>query len=180
MLELFLNLIDSQEGKSKFEKIYNEYHNFMFKVAISVTKNYHDAEDTLQNVLFIIAKNIDKIDTSNEYKLKSFLRVTVKNASIDIVRKRGKESFLSIDDEVVLDGDMMEQIENRDVFDRIVGRIMTMPHTYRSVLVLRFVHNLSAKEIAEQTSVSLNTVNTRLKRGKAMLSKMIGDLYDEG
>ena len=84
MLELFLNLIETEEGKSKFENIYSKYKNFLFNTAISVLNDYHDAEDALQNILFVIAKNIDKIDTDNENKLKSYLRVVVKNASIDL------------------------------------------------------------------------------------------------
>ena len=179
MLELFLNLIDSEESKSKFEKIYNKYHSFMLKLASSITGDHYDAEDAIQNVLFIIAKNIDKIDTEDEHKLKSFFRVVVKNASIDLLRKREKERFSSIDEEVIEDKDTLIKIENKEIYNTVIERVISMPNSYRSVLVLSLIHELTPKEISETLSIPLNTVYTRLKRGKQLLTKIIGDLYDK-
>lgn len=179
MLELFLSIIDSADGKSKFEKIYNEYRGFMFKVAFSITQNYHDAEDAIQNVLFVIAQNIDRIDVDDEYKLKSFFRVIVRNSSIDLIRKREKERFSNIDDEEIEGFELYDEIEIRDTYNRILEKVRSLPDHYREVLVLNLIHNLTPKEISETLSIPINTVYTRLKRGKTILLEMIGSLYDK-
>ena len=60
MLELFLNLIDSEEDKTKFEIIYRRYRGFMLKVARMYTDSDYDAEDALQNA-FLSIININLI-----------------------------------------------------------------------------------------------------------------------
>ena len=44
MLELFLSIIDSADGKSKFEKIYNEYHGLRYNNTINYLGFKEDIE----------------------------------------------------------------------------------------------------------------------------------------
>lgn len=92
MLSSILLLLDTQEKKSKFEKIYNEHHQKMINIAYGITKDEYDAQDAMHTALIAIAENINKIRTDNPTMLKSYLYKSVKNAAIDILRK--KETFL--------------------------------------------------------------------------------------
>ena len=46
----------------KFIKLYDDYKNDIYRLAISYTKNKHDSEDIVQNVFIKYYKNIDKVE----------------------------------------------------------------------------------------------------------------------
>ena len=175
MLQLFLNLIDSEEGKSKFESIYFTYHDFLFKVAKSVTGNHHDAEDALQNALFVIAKNVDKIKTEDANRVKVYLKTIVRNSAIDLIRARKRKAFLDIETVEIADDNMIEEIEERELDNQVRRQILSMPVIYREVLVLNIINGLSPSQIADVLSLSINTVNTRLRRGRKKLEEILKD-----
>lgn len=177
MLQLFLGLIETESGKIKFEKIYYKYHDFLLNVAQSVTVVFYDAEDALQNALFKIAIEIDNIMTDDEYKLKSFLRVVVQNAAKDLVRKRIKTSFSNIDMlQVETDGGF-DKIEKKELHEYVVRSVANMPSIYREVMVLNYVHDLPPKKIASVLSLSINTVNSRLRRGRKIIEELLRNEY---
>lgn len=59
MLAFYMMLIDDEQNKSKFEKLYYEYRDRMMYVALSVLHNNEDAEDAVHNAFIGIAKNMD-------------------------------------------------------------------------------------------------------------------------
>ncbi len=58
---LYLQTIESDSDRSKFEAIYQEYCGLMYHVAYQYTKNVQDAEDVVQHTFLKIAENIKKI-----------------------------------------------------------------------------------------------------------------------
>ena len=50
-----------------------------------------------------------------------------------------------------------------------------MPEIYRAVIEMRFVEELSTKEIAAALGLKETTVNVRIHRGRALLMKKLRD-----
>ena len=48
-----------------------------------------------------------------------------------------------------------------------------MSDTYRDVLIMRYVHGVTVKEISSVLGLSCETVKTKLKRGKAILRSIL-------
>ncbi len=65
---LFLTMIDSDEDKSKFEVIYENYRNLMFFVAKKILYSDSDAEDAVQDAFIRIINNLDKIEDPKCHK----------------------------------------------------------------------------------------------------------------
>ena len=175
MLSFYLAVIQDEKSKSKFENIYLTHHKTMLKIAFEITKNQHDAEDVLSDALYKIARNIEKIDDTNEILLKSYLFKATKNSAIDILRKRSKE----VNPEAVFtlpsESDVISEIVGDEEYRMLVKSIYTMPYTYRDVLVLRFLHGLRAREIADSLSINVSSVKTKIRRGKKILSKLLAE-----
>jgi len=135
MLSFYLAVIQDEKSKSKFENIYLTHHKTMLKIAFEITKNQHDAEDALSDALYKIARNIEKIDDTNEILLKSYLFKATKNSAIDILRKRSKE----VNPEAVFtlpsESDVISEIVGDEEYRMLIKSIYTMPYTYRDVLV---------------------------------------------
>jgi RNA polymerase sigma-70 factor (ECF subfamily) len=59
-----------------------------------------------------------------------------------------------------------EEVEIRVALDRVMEQV---PDAYREALRLRLLEDLDYQEIAERLSIPLNTVGTRIFKGKAVL-----------
>lgn len=64
--------------------------------------------------------------------------------------------------------------------EQVIAEIMSLSKKYREVLILRYIHELESREIAEVLSVSVETVKTRIRRGKNKLLPKLREefLYD--
>lgn len=61
MLILFLDLIDSIEGKDNFIYLYKTYNSYLYNYILKMVKDSYAAQDILQEVFFRAAKNIHKV-----------------------------------------------------------------------------------------------------------------------
>ena len=66
-----------------------------------------------------------------------------------------------------------EDVESLELQDTIQNEIMKLPEKYRSVIVLKYIEELSLKEISEILDMPLGTVKTRIHRGREALRKRL-------
>lgn len=62
-----------------------------------------------------------------------------------------------------------EIVQREEMRGRVVDAVLALAEPYRSTLVLRYLEELSPKEIAERTGEPASTVRVRVKRGLAQL-----------
>lgn len=62
MLMLYMSLIETEEEKVKFEKIYVQYRKLMYVCAKEILRSDHLAEDAVHEAFLKIAKYLDKIE----------------------------------------------------------------------------------------------------------------------
>ena len=58
---IYLQMIESDEDKSKFEQLYIMYKGLMFHVAMKILKNEFDAEDAVHQAFLSLIENLKKI-----------------------------------------------------------------------------------------------------------------------
>ena len=66
-----------------------------------------------------------------------------------------------------------EEIINDEVHQRLMGFIEELPSLYKDVMIKYMIEELEYEEIARQLDLELNTVRTRIRRGKQHLSEMM-------
>ncbi|MBQ7708451.1 MAG: RNA polymerase sigma factor [Bacteroidales bacterium] len=66
-----------------------------------------------------------------------------------------------------------EEIINDEVHDRLMGFIDELPSLYKDVMIKYMIEELEYEEIAKELDLELNTVRTRIRRGKQHLAKMM-------
>jgi RNA polymerase sigma-70 factor, ECF subfamily len=75
---------------------------------------------------------------------------------------------------------MPDETVDRDHISRAVQQaLMNVTPTYREMVVLRDLQQLSYEEIADITKTELGTVKSRINRGRAQLQNQLRDLYNE-
>ena len=173
--------IDSKNSE-KFQEVYNSYAGKMFAVALNLTKNKQDAEDVLQQTLISVYKNISKIDSVTSSQTSCYLVKATKNAAINLMKKRGKDTTMCIDYmEIQSKTNVENDVEINSDVEKVYQRILSLDMKYRDVLSLHYINHFKTREIAKILKIPNNTVKTRLVRGRnILLSKFDnGELNNE-
>ena len=180
MLQFYLSMIEEDVDKLFFERLYMQYSDDIFRRVYGILKNTEDAEDAVQDTWQKVYEHLGKIREMNERVLKAYIMSIAKNQSITILRKRKKEeNMLDIDTvDVAGDDDVFAACENADVAF-IVSCMEKLGERYGDVLVYYYVHKHSLKEIANIMHLSVNTVGSRLTRGRKKLCDMLEGREDD-
>ena len=172
---LYLALIDTPERKSKFEQIYRTYEQTMFYVANRILKDEYLSEDAVHQAFLRIIDNLDKIEEINCHKTKGFIVIITENISIDLYRKRKRETCISFDEiEIYVE----DTADTAHMFENVIEQaIAKLPVNYLTVFKLKYSHGYSDREISELLHITETNVRKRIERGK---KKLIEILSEEG
>lgn len=145
---IYLMMIDSPESQSKFEEIYCKYRGLMYHVAFGILNNEQDAEDAVHNAFVNIARHIREIDTAVCPKTQNYVVTIVENRAIDLYRANQRRKNVQYMDEIA--GISVEDHPERG----LANCILKLPPRYRQVIMLKYHHGFSCKEIAKQLNLS--------------------------
>ncbi|WP_350290827.1 RNA polymerase sigma factor [uncultured Croceitalea sp.] len=155
-------------------KLYKQYCDGMFCVAMRFLKNSDDAEDVLQESFIKAFQRIHQF--KGEVTFGAWLKRIVVNGSIDFLKSKHQktieldESYMHIADD-----------ENWDVsegvnIEEVKKRIEELPEKYKYVVQLFLVEGYDHKEISEILGISETASRTRLLRGKNYLKESLSEL----
>ena len=66
MLGVYMALLETEEDRERFDKLYRQYREQLFRIALSVMKDICSAEDVVSEVFMIIAKNFSALRKKTE------------------------------------------------------------------------------------------------------------------
>lgn len=171
-----LNLKESENEKVKFEAIYMKYRKLMFYVANKILHDEYLAEDAVHNAFLKISRHLDKFQDISCHKTKAFVVIVVENVSKDMYNSRKKNNTISFDNieyEASDGNEFDENVVSTLEHNEIVNWIKEMPKIHRDVLMLRYIHEFSDKEIARIINVSESATRKRLERARQKLVKIL-------
>ncbi len=167
---IYLQMIETDEDKSKFESLYKAYRGLAFHVAYKRLGNVQDAEDAVHHVFVKIAENIKKIEPVCP-NTKQLIVTMVENRAIDVFRVKSRHPAIEYNDE--RNHGTVEAAETEDLLTRC---ILKLPERQRAVLWLKYVHGYSLHEISRLLGISLASAQKTDQRAK----KRLAELYTEG
>lgn len=181
---LFLNVLDTEEEKDKFVRIYEGYRYMMWYSANEILRDKELAEDAVQEAFLALTRHLDKVDESNVMCTKKFLRTIVKSKAIDMIRKR-KEGEMPLEDaaeEFLLEAptDILNELIEKESIGRIKDAVRKLDETYRLVFEFKLVHQLSDKDIGNILGISAKTANVRYFRARKKLQEMLMEGVEHG
>lgn len=153
------------------ERLIELYQDTIYSMALSFTKNPHQAEDLAQEAWIKILRGLPKFRHDSKFSTWIY-RVTMNtflNANRQAKREQEVVGTLKIEDEGLERSDV--RVETAlDVGDAV----RFLAPEFRSVVLLRYVADLSYKEIASVLELPLGTVQSRLRRALDKLAKKLG------
>jgi len=135
-----------------------------------------DAEDIVQD---IFVKMINHEDLTNINNLESYVRRSVRNASlkkIQITRRLVSLEEKNIDDSHFNISDEKVIIEREErIF--INKQIEKLPPNCRKVFLMCVLDGMKYKEVATLQNVSVNTIKTQVKKAYKLLRMSVSEIY---
>jgi len=168
LLLFYLSLIENEEDKSKFARLYDSYAKSMKYVAVEMLNDEFLAEDAVYEAFIKLTRYINGVDENDTQKTKAFVVIIIKSVCKDMIRKSKRDkSFSSEEIEEIgsVNDDAFKNIE----FDYIYSAIESLSDTYREIIELKVYHDLSDKEIADILCITNATVRKRLQRAREIL-----------
>jgi len=168
--------------RSAFGQLVDLYKDKIFHLAYRMTGSRQEAEDIVQETFMRVYANLDKYDS--RWKFSTWIFRIGNNLCIDRLRKRRPTWSLDAEnpDADGVDGYAMLPTNDASPEDRMVlsemqknvrDAIAQLPDKYRSVVVLRYLQDLSLNEIADILELPVSTVKTRLHRGRESLRRKL-------
>jgi RNA polymerase sigma-70 factor (family 1) len=116
---------------------------------------------------------------ATEGSIKAWLYSTVRNASIDHLRKvkRLRLSESGLQSATTIEQSVLHTIIQTETIDHIVQNIGKLPPQCRRIFRLFYLHGKSYNEIAQELNLSPQTVRNQKQRAAKLLRKMILPLF---
>lgn len=142
-------------------------------IATSILGNDDDAQDAIQDAFYKLWKGHSDLASRSEAERLSV--TAVKNASIDLLRRRTTSRADQIDDNIAEEvSEEASEPEREEVFKRVKTIIdMQLSERQRTVLMMRDMEDLSFREIAERLNMSEENVRMTLSRTR----KIVRNIY---
>lgn len=179
MLLFYTAMIDDTQDQLRFEDIYYSYRKQMLLVAQRILHDPMEAEDAVQTAFLGIARQIKRIPAGNPQVLRAYVLTAAKNAALNMLPKRQQQNeLLSISElDIADDHNLFDQIASSQDYELLFKAIRKLPAIYREVLMLKYVQELTMKEIAALLDRKAATVHQQITRGKKLL---IAQCREEG
>lgn len=172
-----------KDNLSKLERIYEKYRVIMYREAYNILHDANDAEDAMQQSFLKLIKYLDKIKEEEVGMTCNFLKIVVRNISIDIYKKRlylnTKEDAIDMVDDFTTGrtNEVSDLVIDKESVRIISDEIKRLPEIYRDVLLLEKVYGYSREETIRILGSNYETLKKRLTRAK---TKLLDALRKEG
>ncbi len=150
--------------------VIEQYFNMVYKLALSQTKNVHNAEDVVQNVFLKYLQNSHKL-MSSEHEKAWLIRVTLNECKSFFASSWFKKT-VPLDESLNLSFDTPEKSD-------VYYSTLKLPPKYRAVIHLFYYEDMSIAQIAKTLGQKESTVKTHLHRGRELLKKTLKGGYDD-
>lgn len=163
-----------------YEIIMRRYNQRLYRVARSILRNDADAEDVMQEAYVRAYQHLG--DFKGAAKFATWLtRIAIHEALARVRRRARLENLDSLPNaelhmtakNTVFDDNPEHQTYDQELKVILEHAVEKLPEDYRSVFVLRIVEELSIAETAACLDITIETVKTRLHRGRALLRKQL-------
>ena len=154
-----------------FDTLLKRHQSRVFNYINNIVKNSDVADDIFQETFVKAITTIKQDRYTPDGKFASWITRIAHNLVIDYYRQEKSENTVSADNE---DTDILNRRELSDtniedlmietqIHDDVRRLVDALPESQREVLNMRFFRNMSFKEIADATNVSINTALGRMR-----------------
>ncbi len=169
------------EGSNEaFDTLLNRHRDRVYAYIFHIVKNQEVADDIFQETFVKIIMTIKQGRYVETGKFGAWVTRIARNLVIDYFRQEKSENLVSIDNDDVdflnrrdlCDSTIEDNLVQHQICADIRKLIHSLPTSQRNVIEMRFYQNMSFKEIADATNVSINTALGRMRYALMHIRKL--------
>lgn len=181
-------LLDSDEGlaervrqgdQAAFTQLVLRHQQSVYSLCYRMAGDATEAEDLAQEAFLRLYRSMGSFKPGG--RLRPWLHRITANVCLDALRRR-KAPTLPLEE--LIEGESHPRVSSRDELpeDALLGReargrvqeaLLQLPCDYRVALVLRYLEELTYREVADALGAPVSTVETRLFRARKMLGQVL-------
>ena len=155
--------------------VYKKYQPLIFNFVRSQISNYQIAEELTQDIF------IDFIEALRDFRfqssLKTFLFSIARHKIVDQIRKKKIKNILfsKLPSYIVESLKVVfidEEIDKRELRERIKKILESLPNDYRVILRLKYIEGIKIKEIADKLKMNFKATESLLFRARKSFIKV--------
>ena len=158
-------------NNSAFDVLLNRYQKSIHSYIFYIVRNQDLTEDIFQETFLKVIMTIKQGRYTDNGKFKAWITRIAHNLIIDGFRQERNENTISNDDTEVdlfnntklCDLNVEDNMVQEQVYSDIKKLVRHLPDNQREVLEMRYYKDMSFKEIADSTGVSINTALGRMR-----------------
>jgi RNA polymerase sigma-70 factor (ECF subfamily) len=176
LVESYLN-----GNQSSFEILLSRHQSRVFAYIQMLVKDRQLADDIFQDTFIKVIRTLKGGNYNEEGKFIQWVMRIAHNLIIDHFRKSrrlpmadtGPDDYRMADKLGLTDKSIEEQMITEQIHDDVRKMIDLLPEEQREVLYLRLYAEMSFKDIADMTNVSINTALGRMRYALINMRKMV-------
>ncbi|MDR1914744.1 MAG: sigma-70 family RNA polymerase sigma factor [Clostridiales bacterium] len=144
-------------------------------IALKRTCNQTMAEDAVHNAFISAIRHKVKVLSMSELDFMNWMVSIVRGKCIDLMRKEKYYTDLSIDDYALSDDSTPfdEAVAQQDVYKQLKECIAGLDDTNRLILEMKYVLQISMKEIGDKLGFTPAQINSRLARARIKVKNLM-------
>ena len=142
----------------------------LYRLAKSILRNVEAAQDAVQDLSLKLWEKRSKLDEVEN--IQAFTMRAMRNLCLDTIRQQHDEDEFPNEMEFI-EPNPHQQIEQKDLVNRIREMIDNLPELQRTIIRMRDVEGLELYEIAYITTLTENAVSVNLSRARQKIREQI-------
>jgi RNA polymerase sigma-70 factor (ECF subfamily) len=157
----------------EFRRWVDEYQNQAWTLARYILKDAAEAEDACQEAFVKLWNHRDSIDPD---KIRPWLMRVTRNGCLDRLRRRRPTEELQEWHQPDATPGPMQGTHQKELGARLKRTINGLKEPYRSLVVLRDIHQHSYEEVAAVLDLNMPQVKTYLHRARKQLREQLAEV----
>ena len=171
-------LVILRTTEDAFEAAVREYARMVFRIAFSVLRNHHDAEDATQETLMRVLRYRKKLDRGIREPKTWIARIAWRVA----VERNKRQPEISLSDAEMDNAaaELRSQLASGEqaslgieLSTLLKSLILALPDQLRDVLTLSALHDLTPREVAHVLGITEASVRSRVFRARQILKEKL-------
>ena len=169
----------SGEGEA-LEVLIGRYQQKIFSYILTIVHDKDLAEDLFQDTFIKVIHTLRAGNYKEEGKFNQWIMRITRNLIIDYFRKNQKMAYVENNNKTDIfeffsepSVSVEQHMITEQINDSLRELILLLPEEQKEVLMMRLYQDMSFKEIAEVTNVSINTALGRMRYAILNLRKMV-------
>ena len=170
--------------ESMLEALVREHSRLVYRIAYSVLRRHHDAEDAAQETFMRVLRYRSKLADVRDAK--TWLARIAWRVAVDRSRQRGRVDEVALENperpapEIASGEDSAEEtVQGTQISAVLEKLIAALPAKLREPLILSTVEEMSPREVAETLEINEAAVRSRVFRARQILKEKLAQRMSE-